>query len=65
MPVLHYRSIFSDDAIIAAEKGHKTFDGSLDTLKKFYSSKTSSLAIEDWKQTCYNDAMNDDFNSHF
>jgi cysteinyl-tRNA synthetase len=34
----------------------------LETLKSLNSSSTSSLKIDDWKQSCY-DAMNDDFNS--
>ncbi|NRT11187.1 cysteine--tRNA ligase [Flavobacterium sp. 14A] len=60
----HYRSIldFSDDAIVAAEKGYKRLMEALDTMKSLPSSATSSLAIEEWKQSCY-DAMNDDFNS--
>jgi cysteinyl-tRNA synthetase len=60
----HYRSIldFSDDAIVAAEKGYKRLMEALDTLKNLNGSTTSSLAIEEWRQTCY-DAMNDDFNS--
>ena len=60
----HYRSIldFSDDAIVAAEKGYKRLMESLDTLKSLNSSSSSSIAIEAWKQSCY-DAMNDDFNS--
>jgi cysteinyl-tRNA synthetase len=60
----HYRSIldFSDDAIVAAEKGYKRLMDALGTLKDLKSSTASSLAIEDWRQTCY-DAMNDDFNS--
>ena len=60
----HYRSIldFSDDAIVAAEKGYKRLMDALETLKDLNSSSISSLAIEAWKQSCY-DAMNDDFNS--
>ncbi|MDG2432645.1 cysteine--tRNA ligase [Flavobacterium sp.] len=60
----HYRSIldFSDDAIVAAEKGYKRLMEAVDTLKTIQSSAVSSLAIQDWKQSCY-DAMNDDFNS--
>lgn len=60
----HYRSIldFSDDAIVAAEKGYKRLMEALSGLKDLPSSSQSSIAIEDWKQLCY-DAMNDDFNS--
>jgi cysteinyl-tRNA synthetase len=60
----HYRSIldFSDDAIVAAEKGYKRLMEAIDTLKTLNSSPKSSLDISSWKQACY-DAMNDDFNS--
>ncbi|MCG9792521.1 cysteine--tRNA ligase [Flavobacterium algicola] len=60
----HYRSIldFSDDAIVAAEKGYKRLMEALDTLNQIPTSKTSSLDIAAWKQLCY-DAMNDDFNT--
>jgi cysteinyl-tRNA synthetase len=58
----HYRSIldFSDDAIVAAEKGYKR-------MEAMHSLKISQLAqstidIPAWKQLCY-DAMNDDFNT--
>ena len=60
----HYRSIldFSDDAIVAAEKGYKRLMEALSLLKDLPTSAQSSIAIEDWKQLCY-DAMNDDFNT--
>ena len=60
----HYRSIldFSDDAIVAAEKGYKRLMEALSLLKELPTSTQSSIAIEDWKQLCY-DAMNDDFNT--
>jgi len=60
----HYRSIldFSDDAIVAAEKGYKRMMEALETLNQIVPSSTSSLNISAWKQLCY-DAMNDDFNS--
>jgi len=60
----HYRSIldFSDDAIVAAEKGYKRLMEALSLLKDLPTSTESSVAIEDWKQLCY-DAMNDDFNT--
>jgi cysteinyl-tRNA synthetase len=60
----HYRSIldFSDDAIVAAEKGYKRLMEALSLLKDLPTSAQSSVAIEDWKQLCY-DAMNDDFNT--
>ena len=60
----HYRSIldFSDDAIVAAEKGYKRLMEAMDSLRDISASKTSSIDILNWKKTCY-DAMNDDFNS--
>ncbi|MGL2987518.1 cysteine--tRNA ligase [Flavobacterium sp. RSSA_27] len=60
----HYRSIldFSDDAIVAAEKGYKRLMEALSLLKDLPTSAQSSVSIEDWKQLCY-DAMNDDFNT--
>ena len=60
----HYRSIldFSDDAIVAAEKGYKRLMEALSLLKNLPTSAQSSIAIGDWKQLCY-DAMNDDFNT--
>ncbi|MGL2993881.1 cysteine--tRNA ligase [Flavobacterium sp. TSSA_36] len=60
----HYRSIldFSDDAIVAAEKGYKRLMEALSLLKDLPTSAQSSIVIEDWKQLCY-DAMNDDFNT--
>ncbi|OIQ17324.1 MAG: cysteine--tRNA ligase [Flavobacterium sp. MedPE-SWcel] len=60
----HYRSIldFSNDAIIAAEKGFNRLMESLENLKNLKASDTSSLNINEWGQSCY-DAMNDDFNS--
>jgi cysteinyl-tRNA synthetase len=60
----HYRSIldFTDDGILAAEKGFNRLMEGLDILKNIQSSTTSSLDIIAWKQSCY-DAMNDDFNT--
>ncbi|WP_306352819.1 cysteine--tRNA ligase [Flavobacterium sp. '19STA2R22 D10 B1'] len=60
----HYRSIldFSNDAILAAEKGFNRLMEAIDNSKDLNSSPTSSLDIASWKQSCY-DAMNDDFNS--
>jgi cysteinyl-tRNA synthetase len=60
----HYRSIldFSDDAIVAAEKGYKRLMESLTTINQINASATSTIDIAAWKQLCY-DAMNDDFNS--
>jgi cysteinyl-tRNA synthetase len=60
----HYRSIldFSDDAIVAAEKGYKRLIEAIDTLKDLNVSPNSTIDIAAWKQSCY-DAMNDDFNT--
>jgi len=60
----HYRSIldFSDDAIIAAEKGFNRLMEAMELLKELPSSPASTLDILSWRQLCY-DAMNDDFNS--
>lgn len=60
----HYRSIldFSNDAILAAEKGYQRFMEGLDLIEKIPSNSISTLDISTWKQSCY-DAMNDDFNT--
>lgn len=60
----HYRSIldFSDDAIIAAEKGYNRLMEALENLEGISASGTSTIDIAAWRQLCY-DAMNDDFNS--
>jgi cysteinyl-tRNA synthetase len=60
----HYRSIldFSDDAIVAAEKGYKRLMEAIDSLKDLNTSPNSTIDIASWKQSCY-DAMNDDFNT--
>lgn len=60
----HYRSIldFSDDAIVAAEKGYKRLMEAMLVIKLLPTSSTSTIDITSWKQSCY-DAMNDDFNS--
>jgi cysteinyl-tRNA synthetase len=60
----HYRSIldFSDDAIVAAEKGYNRLMEAMQNLKEIVPNSASTLAISSWKKECY-DAMNDDFNS--
>ena len=60
----HYRSIldFSDDAIIAAEKGHIRLMEAVSKMGEIQADSTSTFDITTWKQLCY-DAMNDDFNS--
>ncbi len=60
----HYRSNldFTNDAILAAEKGFYRLMEAVDGLTAITVSSTSTLDISSWKQSCY-DAMNDDFNS--
>jgi cysteinyl-tRNA synthetase len=63
----HYRSIldFSDDAIVAAEKGFNRLMEALESLNnpgEIVASSHSTLAIENWRAQCY-EAMNDDFNT--
>jgi cysteinyl-tRNA synthetase len=60
----HYRSIldFSNDAIVASEKGYNRLMEAIDSLESIESASASTLDISAWKQSCY-DAMNDDFNS--
>ena len=60
----HYRSIldFSDDAIVAAEKGYKRLMEAMSSLESIQPAPQSTLNIAEWKQLCY-DAMNDDFNT--
>ena len=60
----HYRSNldFTNDAILAAEKGFNRFMDGMETLKQLQSSATSTLDIGSWEKNCY-DAMNDDFNT--
>lgn len=60
----HYRSIldFSDDAIVAAEKGYKRLMEAMSSLESIPAASQSTLNIAEWKQLCY-EAMNDDFNT--
>ncbi len=60
----HYRSIldFSNDALLASEKGFKRLMEALKLVASLPTSSESTLDIASWKQSCY-DAMNDDFNS--
>ena len=60
----HYRSVldFSDDAIVAAEKGFKRLMEAASLLNEITASAKSTIDISTWKQSCY-DAMNDDFNT--
>ncbi len=60
----HYTSVldFSDDAIVAAEKGYNRLMEAMMSLKEIQAYTVSTLDIESWKKLCY-DAMNDDFNT--
>ena len=60
----HYRSIldFSNDALVASEKGYYRLMNAVNLLDNIQESKSSSIDISNWIQSCY-DAMNDDFNS--
>lgn len=60
----HYRSIldFSNDALLASEKGYLRLKEAYKLLGSLEPEATSSIDIAAWKQQCY-DAMNDDFNS--
>lgn len=60
----HYRSIldFSNDAILAAEKGFNRLTEAMKLMNQLPISKTSSVDVASWKSKCYA-AMNDDFNT--
>ncbi|GHC49843.1 cysteine--tRNA ligase [Ulvibacter litoralis] len=59
-----YRSIldFSNDALVASEKGFNRLMDSYRALTSLSVAKKSSFDVSAWRQSCY-DAMNDDFNS--
>ncbi len=60
----HYRSVldFSNDAILAAEKGFNRLMEGLTIMNDIEPGASSTLDITSWKNSCY-DAMNDDFNT--
>jgi cysteinyl-tRNA synthetase len=60
----HYRSIldFSDEALVASEKGYFRLMDAYRNLNEITPGKSSSFDVTAWRQSCYN-AMNDDFNS--
>ena len=60
----HYRSIldFSNDALVASEKGFQRLMDAYHALNHLPDSSQSSFDVTTWKQKCY-EAMNDDFNS--
>jgi cysteinyl-tRNA synthetase len=60
----HYRSTldFSNEALLAAEKGLNRLMKAIETLKKLKPSETSTIDINQLKERCY-EAINDDLNS--
>lgn len=60
----HYRSVLdiSNDAMIASEKGYNRLMEGMALLEGIEPGTTSTLAVEEWKKSCY-EAMNDDFNT--
>lgn len=60
----HYRSVldFSDEAILASERGFSRLMEAVKQAKDLPTNHTSTVDISAWRQSCY-DAMNDDFNS--
>jgi len=60
----HYRGTldFSNEALIAAEKGMTKLNAADKLLDKLQGGSSSSESISEWVQRCY-DAMNDDLNT--
>ncbi|MFA8450660.1 MAG: cysteine--tRNA ligase [Bacteroidales bacterium] len=60
----HYRSTvdFSNEALLAAEKGMKRLMSAIETLPNVKASDTSEFNVAELKEKCYA-AMNDDFNT--
>lgn len=60
----HYASPldFSNDALVAAEKGFNRLMDGIATLNSISPSKESSFDVDNWVKSCYT-AMNDDFNT--
>ena len=60
----HYRSVldFSNDALLASEKGFNRLMDAINALDSLPTSSTSDFDVNSWKKDCYA-AMNDDFNS--
>ena len=60
----HYRSTvdFSNEALVAAEKGYNRLMQAYKTLGRLQPSKSSSVDVKGYRQLCY-DAMNDDLNT--
>jgi cysteinyl-tRNA synthetase len=60
----HYRSVldFSNDAIMASEKGYNRLMDALAVAQNLKAAGTSTLDVSAWKEKCY-EAMCDDFNT--
>jgi len=60
----HYRSIFdfSNDALLASEKGFNKLMDAIHCLESLEVTDTSSFDVNAWKGNCYA-SMNDDFNT--
>lgn len=60
----HYRSIFdfSNDALVASEKGYNRLMESLSIIDTLSAGHQSDFDVEAWRKDCYH-AMNDDFNT--
>ncbi|MDR2868646.1 MAG: cysteine--tRNA ligase [Bacteroidales bacterium] len=60
----HYRGTldFSNEALVAAEKGLAKLSSAMQTLEKLKSGETSSENIQNWVERCY-EALNDDLNT--
>ena len=60
----HYSSVldFSNDALLAAEKGHDRLLSALEKLDTLEPSQESSIALQPWVDKCYQ-AMSDNFNT--
>lgn len=60
----HYRSMldFSNDALLASEKGYSRLMEAVKTLENLQPSASSSVDINQWAAKCYA-AMDDDFNT--
>jgi cysteinyl-tRNA synthetase len=60
----HYRSVldFSNDAMLAAEKGYNRLMDAINLLQEIKASESSSIDLERWREDCYV-AMSDDVNT--
>ncbi len=60
----HYGSQldFSNDALLAAEKGYNRLMDAIVKLERLQAEGKSDFDVQDWRQKCYS-SMNDDFNT--